>query len=391
MAPETLSDTRVSKGRVLVADDESPLRRAYVRMLRDAGYTVEEAVDGKMAAKMVAESDFDAIVSDINMPGIDGVELLRQIRERNLDVPVVLMTGKPAVETAIRAVEFGALRYLVKPIDEAVLVGNVEQAVRLRQVARLKRQALALGGASDTQPGDRSGLEAGLDRALKTMWMAYQPIVSWNRRTVFGFEALLRSVEPTLPHPGAVLDAASRLDRLDQVGRTARDQVATVVAQAPSEFVFVNLHPKDLLDDSLYDVSSPLSKVAARVVLEITERATLDDVTEVRVRVARLRELGFRIAIDDLGAGYAGLTSFAHLEPDVVKLDMSLVRDVHLHQTKRKLIRSMTEVCRDMGMMVVAEGVETPQERDALIECGSDLMQGYLFAKPGKPFPDIAW
>jgi EAL domain-containing protein (putative c-di-GMP-specific phosphodiesterase class I) len=126
-------------------------------------------------------------------------------------------------------------------------------------------------------------------------------------------------------------------------------------------------------------------------VLEVTERATLDDVPDVRERVARLRALGFRIAIDDLGAGYAGLSSFASLEPDVVKLDMSLVRHAHQHDTKRKLIQSITTLCRDMHMQVVAEGVETSDERDVLIECGCDLLQGYLFAKPGAPFPGVAW
>ena len=101
--------------------------------------------------------------------------------------------------------------------------------------------------------------------------------------------------------------------------------------------------------------------------------------------------MGFRIAIDDLGAGYAGLTSFATLEPEFVKLDMSLVRDVDKNPTKKKLVRSMTSLCRDLGMLVVAEGVETLAERDVLVEAGCDLLQGYLLAKPGKPFPEFAW
>ncbi len=95
-----------------------------------------------------------------------------------------------------------------------------------------------------------------------------------------------------------------------------------------------------------------------------------------RSRVAALREMGFRIAVDDLGAGYAGLTSFAQLEPEVVKLDMSLVRDVHISSTKQKVIRSMTSLCRDMGMLVVAEGVETCDERDTLVELGLRSVSG---------------
>jgi EAL domain-containing protein (putative c-di-GMP-specific phosphodiesterase class I) len=155
--------------------------------------------------------------------------------------------------------------------------------------------------------------------------------------------------------------------------------------------LFVNLHARDLVDDSLFHPDSPLSKVAHRVVLEITERASLEEVKDVRARVADLRSLGYRIAIDDLGAGYAGLTSFATLEPEIVKLDMSLVRNVHKEATKQKLIRSMTALCKDMGMIVVAEGVETVEERDALVSLDCDLLQGYLFAKPGRAFPEFAW
>ena len=101
--------------------------------------------------------------------------------------------------------------------------------------------------------------------------------------------------------------------------------------------------------------------------------------------------MGFRIAVDDLGAGYAGLTSFALLEPEIVKLDMTLVRDIHESATKQKLVKSMAALCKDMGMVVVAEGVETTAERDVLAGLGCDLMQGYLFAKPGKPFPEVMW
>src|SRR5262249_54327086 len=145
-----------------------------------------------------------------------------------------------------------------------------------------------------------------------------------------GYEALLRSGEPSLPHPGAVLDAAERLDRLDQLGRKVRSSAPAPMMERPDAgCLFVNLHTYDLLDPALTSPDSPLAEIAHRVVLEITERASLQAIQDVRERVAVLRHMGFRIAIDDLGAGYAGLTSFAALEPEIVKLDMSLVRDVH--------------------------------------------------------------
>ena len=92
-----------------------------------------------------------------------------------------------------------------------------------------------------------------------------------------------------------------------------------------------------------------------------------------------------------IGAGYAGLTSFATIEPQFVKLDGSLVRGVDQNATKQRLIRSMTSLCRDLSIVTVAEGIETPEERDTLVELGCDLLQGYRFARPERPFPTFAW
>jgi len=101
--------------------------------------------------------------------------------------------------------------------------------------------------------------------------------------------------------------------------------------------------------------------------------------------------MGYRIAVDDLGAGYAGLTSFARLEPEVVKVDMSIVRDVDRSSTKQKLIASIVSLCNDLNIELIAEGIETAAERNTILSLGGDLLQGYLFARPGKPFPLPEW
>jgi EAL domain-containing protein (putative c-di-GMP-specific phosphodiesterase class I) len=340
----------------------------------------------------MARATFDVVLSDIDMPGLNGVRFLQAVRLRDVDIPVVLMTGNPDVRTAVQAVEHGALRYLIKPVDMDELRKVVTRAVGLNRVAKLKREAFVLGGGEGLGTGDRLTLEANFERALSTLWMAYQPIVRVFDRTIFGYEALLRSEEKALPHPGAILDAAERLGRLDDLGRKIRAAACVPVAQAPPDSVFfINLHARDLMDETLLSPRSPLSAIAGRVVLEITERASLDQIKDARAKVAALRQMGFRIAIDDLGAGYAGLTSFATLEPDFVKLDMSLVRDIDSNRTKETLVRSLVSACRDLGMQVVAEGVETPAERDLLASLGCDFLQGYLLAKPGKPFPRSGW
>lgn len=389
--PDPLTLKKVS-GTVLVVDDDAALVRTVARVLTLRGFEVTTASNGAEALALIESNRFDVVVSDIAMPDMNGVQLLRRLRDMDLVVPVVLVTGEPAVSTAVEAIEYGAFRYLTKPVESNDLAATVDRAVRYHRMARMKARAAELLGTEVAGPGDRAGLEVSFERAMETLWIAYQPIVSARGRTVFGHEALLRSSEPSLPHPGAVIDAAVRLEQLDVLGRAIRSRAAGPVAEAPeSGALFVNLHVRDLLDPTLTAPESPLSRIASRVVLEITERAALDEVGDVRPRIARLREMGFRIAIDDLGAGYSGLTSFAQLEPEVVKLDMSLVRGIDSSATKQKVVRSMTTLCHDMGMLVVAEGVETAQERDALVELRCDLLQGYLFAKPSRPFPSISW
>jgi EAL domain-containing protein (putative c-di-GMP-specific phosphodiesterase class I) len=291
----------------------------------------------------------------------------------------------------MRAVEYGAFRYLAKPVDLQVLGETADRAARLHQMAKLKRAALELGGL-DGQLGDRAALEARFSSGMRLMWMAFQPIVGWRDRRVFGFEALLRSDEPLMKSPADMLDAAERLGRLHELGRAVRASVAAAAPEAPEGArLFVNLHSADLNDEELFSEGAPLSKMAARVVLEVTERASLYGVKNVATCVARLKALGFQIAIDDLGAGYAGLTSFTQLEPKIAKLDMSLVRGVDADSRRQAIIGSMKKLCDELGMLVVAEGVETAAERDVLADLGCDLLQGYLFARRGRGFGAPRW
>jgi EAL domain-containing protein (putative c-di-GMP-specific phosphodiesterase class I) len=376
----------------LLVDDDEMLVRSYSRTLASEGYDVEMRYDGEAAVEAIRRDVYDVVVSDIDMPRLGGLALLERIRAHDLDIPVVLITGAPSLETAMAAIEHGALRYLPKPVEAGRLRAITADAIRLHRIARAKRQALDLAGGEDRLVGDRAGLVASFGSALRSLWMAYQPIVSWSRREVFGYEALLRSREPSLPHPGAVLDAAERLHRLHELGRAIRTRASEPAIALPhGPALFVNLHTQDLLDDELFDPQTPLAKIAPRVVLEITERASLHAIRDVHSRIAGLRAMGYRIAVDDLGAGYAGLTSFAQLEPEVVKLDMSLVRGIDRQTTKQTLVRTMIAMCREMGMQIVAEGIETPEERDAIVEAGCDLLQGYLFARPGPAFPAPAF
>ena len=113
---------------VLVVDDDPALTRSLARVLRGAGFEVATAESGAAAIEHVRHSTFDVVVSDITMPEMDGIELLRAIRAHDLDLPVLLLTGAPALESAIGAVEYGAFKYLTKPAADDELISNVSRA-----------------------------------------------------------------------------------------------------------------------------------------------------------------------------------------------------------------------------------------------------------------------
>jgi EAL domain-containing protein (putative c-di-GMP-specific phosphodiesterase class I) len=375
---------------LLIVDDDPAVLKMTRKRLERRGHRVVACSSGRAALAALASETFDAMISDVRMPAMTGMELLRAVRERDLDLPVVLITGDPGVESASAAVEYGAFQYLTKPVAAGQLEHAAERAVAMGQMARLKRQFIEEANSGVFRVSDRAGADAIVDRALECLYLLYQPVVCVGEARTFGYEAFMRSSDDVAPLPNTIFRAAERSRRVAELERKVRDTAALAMRNAdPSWVFFVNLHPRDLLDDLLYDDEAPLAQCASRVVLEITDRAALQTIPGLRERARDLRRLGYRIGLDDLGAGYAGLTSFVSLEPEFVKLDASLVRDVDLVDGKRQVIGSLTQLCGEIGARVVAEGVETPGERDALIGLGCDLLQGGLYGAPS-PMPTSA-
>lgn len=382
--------TPVNPARILLLDDDADVLRAYARALRACGHVVDVATSAQDGLDLLARISYDAVFSDIVMPGMTGLDLLRAIRGRDLDVPVVLVTGNPRLETALRAIEFGVARYLVKPVSLADLADSAAWAIRMNATTRTTRAALEGPGAHSPGASDRAALESRFNRALESLRLVFQPIVSWKHRRVFGYEALLRVLEPSFPTPPDFLHAAERLGRLREVGAAVRGAAALAAAEAPPDVaLFVNLHPMDLLDEDLYREDAPLAAISDRIVFELTERATLEQIDDLLERRGRLRKLGYRIAVDDLGAGYSGLSSLVELDPELVKLDMSLVRGVDSDQARQAIVRALARLVTELGMQVVAEGVETLAERDMLTTLSCDLLQGFVFAHPAPGFVPV--
>jgi EAL domain-containing protein (putative c-di-GMP-specific phosphodiesterase class I) len=212
--------------------------------------------------------------------------------------------------------------------------------------------------------------------------MTYQPILRTRDGSIFGWEALLRTSEAAVQGPLDFLDLAERLGKLDPLGRAIRASVARTARRTRGAMFFVNLHADDLLNESLYDPAAPLSAVAPDVVLELTERSPIESLPDIHDRIRRLRTLGFRLAIDDLGSGHARLAAFASLAPDFVKLDRGIVHSIDRDAVRRDFVESLVSLSHEMGIPVVAEGIEAASEQQVATDLGCDLMQGFLFRRP---------
>ena len=381
-------------GRVLVVDDDAAMRRLCSRILGQEGWHVVAVDNGREAVAYLegARGQLDCVLSDIQMPELDGFGLAAAVLHHDEDLPVLLMTGDPSLDGAVRAIDSGAVSYIAKPFDHEALAAAVARAARRHGTVRMRRRAEAVHRGSfgeGEEVADRANLAGRLQLAFDQAWMAFQPIVDVTTGRIYAYEALVRTEEATLRRPDILIGAAERLGRIHELGRTVRAAVARAVPDAPADvLLFVNVHGLELTDEELFAASGVLSPHAARVVLEITERTGLDEVAA-PTRVAMLRKLGYRIAIDDLGAGYAALGALATIEPEIVKLDMSLIRGIDENPTKRRVVGAIATLCRELGGRVVAEGVETLGERTAVVDAGIELIQGYLLAKPARGFQPL--
>lgn len=376
---------RAASCHVLLVDDEPTVLTSYARILRTSGCVVRTSAGVSDALAALREEPVDVVITDMRMPDGTGLEVLDAVRTDRPGTPVIFLTGSTELELAVQALERGAVRYLMKPARPDDLVRAVDSACR---VARL----LGSGEIHTAVGRELANLDVRFDAALEGLSLVCQPICRWSTRRIEAFEVLVRTREASLRRPDRLIAAAEKLGRLHELGRAVRRRAATFVTTVtPDVDLHVNLHPFDLTDPELYERASPLALVARRIVLELTERAALERVEAVGDRVAALRRLGYRIALDDLGGGYASLNSVAALRPDSVKLDLALVQGVADEPTRRTVIEVLREVCDRTGIELVCEGVEAEADLAALVEIGCDVFQGHLFARPAPAPGVVAW
>lgn len=228
-----------------------------------------------------------------------------------------------------------------------------------------------------------------LDRVLRQrdFLMYYQPIVEAETARIFAYEALVRCQAKELLSPLTLFDIAERSGRIRPLNRMLREITVGALPELPRpEYMFINLHVDDFADPQMLSPPKAMLEYASRIVLEVTERAAILDFTRFKESLQVMRDHGFHIAIDDLGSGYSALNTLAEIVPEFIKFDMALIRGIDANPVRQNLVRNMRAFADDLGVKVVAEGVETRGEYETVRELGCHLIQGYYFARPAPPF-----
>ncbi|KAB0601150.1 EAL domain-containing protein [Cupriavidus pauculus] len=222
---------------------------------------------------------------------------------------------------------------------------------------------------------------------------AFQPIVDVNARAVFAYEALVRGANGESAHSVlSQIDDATKYQFDQQCRQTA---IASAAALGLDAFLSINFMPNavyrpEVCIRSTLDAAQANGFPIERIIFETVEGEHLADRNHLVDIFRAYKEYGFLTAIDDFGSGYSGLALLVDFQPDIIKLDMGLLRGIDTDSVRQRVVRSVISMCHDLGIRVVAEGIETKGERDFFVAHGVRLMQGYFFAKPAfKAIPTI--
>ena len=224
--------------------------------------------------------------------------------------------------------------------------------------------------------------------------MAFQPIVDTQDGEIYAYEALARGVngEPA----GTILNqvTSENLYRFDQAARIKAIQMAAALNMDTK--LSINFMPNAVYEPTTcifatLQAAERYDFPTQNLIFEVTEAERVRDVGHLINIVTAYKKLGFQVALDDFGNGYAGLSLLADLKPDIVKLDISLIRNVHQDRVRQAIVRGALTVAREIGTQVIAEGIEQAAELETLQEFGITLFQGFYFARPGfQELPRVA-
>jgi EAL domain-containing protein (putative c-di-GMP-specific phosphodiesterase class I)/CheY-like chemotaxis protein len=365
--------------RILVVDDDDGLREVLRSLLLRIGHEVETAVDGREALAKAVAADYDAAVVDYQIPPPNGLDVLNRLRDIQPKCVRLLMSGTldlPVVEDAVNRGEIA--RVIRKPFDGQSFITALDGAI----TGRARLRDAYIGALQEGFDRQRRELEECL--SSDSLDLALQPIVRAGDSTVTGYEALLRSGHKGFDSPVALVGAAESQGMLGRLADRVADRAAHLLtAMPPGLDLFINAHPAELADAAeVRRRFGRLSAWAQRVVIEITERTDVLQIMNRHEAVDYLTGAGFRIAVDDLGAGYNSLAVLAELHPAFAKVDMTIVRNIDTDMRKQRLVELLCHVARATQAQLIVEGIETAGEAAVVRRLGVDYLQGFLFGRP---------
>jgi len=365
---------------VLIIDADKARAEGYRQLLSDR-YDVTLAQVGTKALSYCARQPFDVIVADEDVGTENGVDFLRKSIAFLPNALRLLVLESEDAYLTIRGTNSGRVdRFLLREDTRAHLRNAIEHGLLSSQL-----RGTRLPSPVDLAPLVGGAQTEALESILQSgrLNFAFQPILATDGQQIAAHEALCRPRHPAFPGPEEFFETALQLGALWDLGRLARRNIIQHIEQLPPDsLLFINLHPAEISDHQLLEGESFIRPWASRLVFEITERAAVPNPARFKENISTLRRHGFRVAVDDLGAGYAGLNSVALLDPDFVKIDRELIMGIDASETKQRLLASMVHFANEEGIRVVAEGIETKQEAETVMSLGCHLLQGYYFGRP---------
>ncbi len=267
---------------------------------------------------------------------------------------------------------------------------TVDPKARLeRQIYRAVREAAAAARSVEQRERARAVAELRASLRERAVYIDYHPIVVAETGAVFGYEALARGVVRSLRSPEVMFAIAAQARLVWELSRLCRAKAFEGMRArlGPGQLLFLNVDPHDFADPEFSDGPAVLRGPSdgngtthdpTQVVIEITERTAIKDYPAFRERLRAFRDRGYRFAVDDAGSGYAGLGSIANLEPDFIKLDISLITGIDTNPIKQRLVETMLRFANHQGAKVIAEGVERAEEFNTVKKLGVHLVQGFF-------------
>jgi EAL domain-containing protein (putative c-di-GMP-specific phosphodiesterase class I) len=383
---------RGSQGLVVI--DASPLASIEMQYGSDVYADVRRRLFTVLAEQKGKDYRAEDIVAMDEPRGLRFLVFLDRKRRRNLPTTVADLK---AVRTRMLSSLAPALTRAAFPYVRSSTPIEVGYAMAvynpLVHPERIMRRALdeALEFAAHARRADQISVRERLqDITLRERVVtAYQPILELKDRTVLGMEALSRGPRGSgLEAADALFGAATEHKLLIELDRLCRRRALLCSGRIPTNAkIFVNTLPATIRDPqfrgkALIDFLDKAQVSPDRIVIEITEKLVIDNYNLFRETMAYFTDLGMSFAVDDVGSGYSGLESIARLKPNYLKIDLSLVRDVHVSLINREMVKAILSMGRGIGAAVIAEGIHTEDEAEALRDMGIDWGQGYLLARP---------